>query len=340
MQSAVEFHSCVFSLKYRGSQFWKDLPLGSGFDVELTYTKDIKLDGDAIGIEHDMDLNSTLAKFLHLNRDLVQTRLDNLLTSLEDYRRETRRQIKLKQRTLSYRFLTQVYNWPLRPTEVVRVVEQYESDLRVRDLFAANEASLAMATQRMDAVGRSEITLWWFLFWDDFWRRNHDTINVLQRYEHDFNPHYATSIGYRPLPRPAMEAFLTQRGLLFPRAKSRQFVHHGLLNKIYFRMNQISFHNTDEVISFFLFMMSVQLNPRQFWFMLATQQRRLISRTLFLQRTLGRARWALAAAQTWMMLRFASALLTSGRTSSTMQCTIRDIPQHGSTSIGADGRAC
>ncbi|KIM22943.1 hypothetical protein M408DRAFT_269120 [Serendipita vermifera MAFF 305830] len=248
MQTAVEFHSCVFSLKYRGSQFWKDLPLGSGFDIELSYTKDIRLDGDAIGIEHDMGMTSTLAKFLHLNRDLVHTRLESLLAGLDEYRRETRKQMRLKQKTLSYHFLAHVYNWPLRPAQVVKAVEQYESDLRVRDLFAANDASLAMVTQRMDIVGRSEITVWWYLFWDDFWRRNHDAVKVLQRHERDFNPHYASSIAYRPLPRPAMEAFLIQRGLLVPRARTRQFVHHGLLNKIYFRMNQIAFHNTDEAI--------------------------------------------------------------------------------------------
>jgi hypothetical protein len=248
MQSATHFHSCVFSLKTHGIQFWKELPLGSGFDIELSYTKDIRLDADAIGIEDDMEISSTLAKFLHLNRELVQARLDIVLTRLEEYRRESRRQNKLKRNTLSYHFLTQVYNWPLRPTEVVKAVEQYESDLRVRDLFAVNGAALEMATQRMDAVGRSEITVWWYLFWDDFWRRNHETIDAMQRYECDFNPHYASSIAYRPLPRPAMEAFLTQRGMLLPRAKSRQFIHHGLLNKIYFRMNQIAFHNTDQVL--------------------------------------------------------------------------------------------
>jgi hypothetical protein len=248
MQSATHFHSCVFSLKTHGILFWKGLPLGSGFDIELTYTKDIRLDADAIGVEDDMEISSNLAKFLHLNRDLVQARLDIILTSLEEYRRESRKQNKLKQKTLSYHFLTSVYNWPLRPVEVVQAIEKHESDQRVRDLFAANGAAIKMAAQRMDTVGRSEINVWWYLFWDDFWRRNHDTINALELYERDFNPHYASSIAYRPLPRPAMEVFLTQRGMLLPRTKSRQFVHHGLLNKIYFRMNQIAFHNTDEVL--------------------------------------------------------------------------------------------
>ena len=248
MQSTIHFQSCVFSLKHHGIQFWKDTPLGSGFEIQLSYTKDIHLDADAIGIEDDMEISPILAKFLHLNRDLVEARLDLLLEGLEEYRREMRRQNKRKRTALSYQFLTRVYNWPARPAEVVKAVEQHESDLRVRDLFAANGGALQMASERMDAVCRSEITIWWYLFWDDFWRRNYETIAALQRYESDFNPHFASSVAYRPLPRPALEAFLAQRGLLSPRAKSRQFVHHGLLNKIYFRMNQIAFHNTDKVI--------------------------------------------------------------------------------------------
>ncbi|KAG8819628.1 hypothetical protein FRC19_009638 [Serendipita sp. 401] len=83
---------------------------------------------------------------------------------------------------------------------------------------------------------------------DDFWRRNHDTEPSLSKFEADFNPHYASSIAYRPLPRPALETFLVQRGLLNPKSRWRQTIHHGLLNKVYFRLNQIAFHNTNRGI--------------------------------------------------------------------------------------------
>jgi len=68
---------------------------------------------------------------------------------------------------------------------------------------------------------------------------------ALRTHETDFNPYYPTSIAYRPLPRPILDAFLIQRGLLTVPVKGRlyrrSFVHTGILNKVYFRLNQIVF---------------------------------------------------------------------------------------------------
>ena len=63
----------------------------------------------------------------------------------------------------------------------------------------------------------------------------------------DFDPHHSTSIAYRPLPRPALEAFLTQRGLFSSIKGKIALLHHGFLNKMYFRLNQIAFHGTEKV---------------------------------------------------------------------------------------------
>ena len=84
---------------------------------------------------------------------------------------------------------------------------------------------------------------------DDLWRRNYDTISALSAHATDFNPHYPTSIAYHPLPRPILESFLIQRGLLSAngRAKYNAFFHSGLLNKIYFRLNSIVFRDTEHV---------------------------------------------------------------------------------------------
>lgn len=168
MQSVTHFQSCVFSIKHRGIQYWRDLALGSGFDIEMIYTKKIQLDADAIGLDDEMDMTPTLAKFLYLNRHLVQERLEIVQEGLEEYRAHCRHEAELKQKTLSYEFLTQVYNWPLQHLEVIKAVEKSESDLRVRNLFAASQDSLDLATQRMQVTGRSEITVWWYLFWVRF----------------------------------------------------------------------------------------------------------------------------------------------------------------------------
>lgn len=79
------------------------------------------------------------------------------------------------------------------------------------------------------------------------WRRNNDTIKQFQTYVTDFNPHYPTSIAYRPLPRPVLETFLNQRGLLHKKRKFGDFFHSGFLNKIYLRLYDVAFHNSGKV---------------------------------------------------------------------------------------------
>ena len=66
---------------------------------------------------------------------------------------------------------------------------------------------------------------------------------ALERYDTDFNPYYPSSIAYTPLPRPVLESFLTQRGLL----SWNNFFHAGLLNKMYMRLNEIVFKASHEV---------------------------------------------------------------------------------------------
>ena len=82
---------------------------------------------------------------------------------------------------------------------------------------------------------------------DDLWRRNHDTIAALNTHAPDFNPHYSTSIAYRPVPRAALEVFLSQRGLFCKNGGRGDIFHSGVLNKLYFRLNQIVFRGSEKV---------------------------------------------------------------------------------------------
>lgn len=85
------------------------------------------------------------------------------------------------------------------------------------------------------------------LFWqDDLWRRNNDTIPALKKHEADFNPHYVTSIAYTPLPRAALVAFLTQRGLLHNKPHWWDAFHAGFLNKLYLRLNDAVFRDSSK----------------------------------------------------------------------------------------------
>ena len=74
----------------------------------------------------------------------------------------------------------------------------------------------------------------------------------MQRHAVDFDPHYPTSIAYCPLPRPALEAFLIQRGLLSNVPKWGDFFHAGFLNKLYLRLNEAVFTGSSQVCDFFI----------------------------------------------------------------------------------------
>ncbi|KAJ7492658.1 hypothetical protein FB451DRAFT_1219165 [Mycena latifolia] len=246
--SAVAYHSCVLRIKRRGHLKWGNLPLGSGFDIELNYAKDVKVDGDIIGLNDDYDLTPDLARFIALNQDLIPRRLEHLEETLSSYRRHHRKECRWKYHVLTYRFLTHVFDRPRESSGLAESSIQFERDLRVRQLMVGNEAVFQTAYERLEAVSSEMAATWWFLFWDDLWRRNHDTISGLSLHASDFDPHYPTSIAYRPLPRAALESFLVQRGLF----SKQHFFHSGFLNKVYLRLNEIVFQGSSRAIMFHL----------------------------------------------------------------------------------------
>ncbi|KAJ7125620.1 hypothetical protein C8R43DRAFT_1029603 [Mycena crocata] len=246
--SSVHYHSCILRIRRRGYLKWDGLQLGSGFDIELNYAKNVKVDGDVIGLNDDYDLTPDLARFIALNQDHIPKRLQHIEETLFNYRRHHRKECRWKSHVLTYRFLTHVYNRPRESSGLAESSIQLERDLRVRQLMVGNEAVFQTAYERLEAVSSTPTATWWYLFWDDLWRRNYDTIPGLTLHASDFDPHYPTSIAYRPLPRAALEAFLSQRGLF----SKQQFFHSGFLNKLYLRLNDTAFHGSSRAIMFHL----------------------------------------------------------------------------------------
>ncbi|KII93751.1 hypothetical protein PLICRDRAFT_101645 [Plicaturopsis crispa FD-325 SS-3] len=249
---SVHYTTCVLRIKRRGELMWKGLELGSGFDIELTYAKDVRVSGEVIGLNDDYDLSAPLARFLYLNQALIPPNLTHIETMLDDYRTHCRDECHAKSRVLTYRFLSFVYDQPRDPTGLAESSIEFEQDLRVRQLMLGSEAVFETSYERLTAVSSSETATWWYLFWDDLWRRNYDTISALKLHAVDFNPHYPTSIAYTPLPRAALEAFLCQRGLMSKTRKTGYFFHVGFLNKLYLRLNDTVFHGSSKGIMFHL----------------------------------------------------------------------------------------
>jgi hypothetical protein len=141
------------------------MELGSGFDVELVYKKDVRVDGGIIGLTDDYDLTPSLARFLVINQDRIFARLNHLETTLASYRHHNWSEGREKDRVLTYRFLSCVYDLPKPPSGLTDSSLGFECDSRVKNLMTDGKAALLAAYERFVAVSRSEATRWWYIFW-------------------------------------------------------------------------------------------------------------------------------------------------------------------------------
>jgi hypothetical protein len=266
-QTSTYYEYGILNIKRKGYLMWKGIQLGSGFDVEVIYDKHVSVDGGTIGITDEYDLTPALAQFLSMNHLLIQSRVGGIEALLAGYRQFCEGECKAKAEALTYDFLLRVYDHPRDPEELAKDSIGHERDLRVRRLLVGNEAVLRISYERLAAVSTTELATWWYIFWvcldfmrnflplsvltcspqDDFWRRNSDTIGKLRLHAPDFNPHYPSSIAYTPLPRAALESFLTQRDLLHKNPKRGDFIDNGFLNKVYIRMYDIVFRRSSRV---------------------------------------------------------------------------------------------
>ncbi|CAE6405463.1 unnamed protein product [Rhizoctonia solani] len=247
----TDYHEARFRIRRQGSLEWNNVNLASGFDVSLQYSKKLNLDGSLIGLNISFELTPQLARFLLLNKTILESRMSAYLNALRDYRTHALIEVESKIEALSYGFITSLYASPMDPVSIASSLARNERNLRVRDLAVGYEHAFQTMYERMHYVTRAPVEAWWFLFWDDFWRRNKSTLKPLKVHFLDFDPHYPTSIAYRPVPRPVLERFLQQRGLWSPSSNwygNWWWLHTGFINKIYFHLNWIVFAGSSKAI--------------------------------------------------------------------------------------------
>lgn len=163
--TSTHFQNAVLHIKRQGQLTWQELNLGSGFQVELNYSKDVTVTGEVIGLTKHFDLSPPLARFLELNKPLIDEGLYEIEEKLSSYRRHHRKECSWKRRVLSYRFLTFVYDRPRDPSGLVQSSIENELDPRVRRLLKDNGAVFKSAYNRLAAVSTSEVATWWYIFW-------------------------------------------------------------------------------------------------------------------------------------------------------------------------------
>jgi hypothetical protein len=163
--TSVHYEHAVLSIKRRGHLVWEGLHLGSGFDIQLKYSRSVQVAGDVIGLNEDFDLTSSLARFLKMNREIIDQGMPVIEDRFSHYRRYHRKECQWKSRVLTYRFLTLVYDRPGDPVGLAVSSMEFERDHRVRQLLARSEAVFKLAHKRMEAVSVSQAATWWYIFW-------------------------------------------------------------------------------------------------------------------------------------------------------------------------------
>lgn len=166
LESTTHFQTCQLRIKRRGYFIWGGVDMGSGFDVELVYSKHVIKDGNILGLDGDFDLTPALARFLKLNENIIHIQARHLRSVLDDFRQNLQAEIEAKVNALTYGFLSDVYNRSnLTPSQLLSIVMEKERDLRVRQLMLGSEDAIIAAHERMQVVTRCEVTTWWYLFW-------------------------------------------------------------------------------------------------------------------------------------------------------------------------------
>ena len=123
------------------------------------------VNGAIIGLTDDFDLNQPLARFLAMNQHLIPSRLAYIEAALHNYRWHSRQEFEWKRTTLSYGFLTNVYDHPREPAGLSDSAVKMEWDARVRKLMAASVDVFEISYERLEVVTRSELATWWYIFW-------------------------------------------------------------------------------------------------------------------------------------------------------------------------------
>ena len=129
--STIGFEKCVLRVIPRGHLIWEGLQLGSGFDVQLIYSKGIEVGGDIIGLTDDWDLTVPLARFLRMNQRLIPQRLLHIEGIMQSYRKHYLEEARAKSNVLTYRFFTNVYDIPRDSTRLAESSIVHEKDVRV-----------------------------------------------------------------------------------------------------------------------------------------------------------------------------------------------------------------
>lgn len=180
-------------------------------------------------------MTTAIHRLFSLHKHDLEARMLHVETVLEQHRNHFAAEAGRKRAALSPAFLTRVYNQPgLSAEAIAEVLKETEVGEKVAGLVRRYPVAMGLLQARMEWLGQSKVNAWWALLWDEVWRRNQQVTELVEQ-PASFSPHYRSSICYRPMSRPSLEAFLRSRGF-----GPRGYFHPGWLNRVYFFLAELA----------------------------------------------------------------------------------------------------
>ncbi|CAG8460770.1 38883_t:CDS:2 [Gigaspora margarita] len=245
----VHYHHGLLEIKRNQLSTWNNHNMNSGFEVTITYTNEYnpstdherRVGHDIIGITHDFQMTPQLERLFTDNYGIVTKGLDQINSIMQKYRQYYRDEAIQKEETMSYGFFINIYDNPSIPLETLpTLLMTTEINPQIQEIPATDYPTIIYLYERMRIVNLSRAHQWWYLFWEDLWRKNHQEIEELRKYAQDFSPMYRTSLCYRPMTRLELEKFLKIRGI-WKNDGRNGFLHSGVLNRVYLYLNNVVF---------------------------------------------------------------------------------------------------
>ncbi|CAG8491759.1 5235_t:CDS:2 [Dentiscutata erythropus] len=261
----VHYHRGLLQIRRNQRSKWRGQNMNSGFEIAITYSDRIKTGSTSssrsdsstlsegtpfheitvghniIGITADFQMTPQLERLFTDNYETLSKGLDLVQAIMQQYRDYYKDEAVKKMETLTYGFFINVFDNPSIPLESLpALLMATETNEKVRSIPETEYSSLIYLYERMRIINLSRVHQWWYLFWEDLWRKNHKEIEDLKKYPQDFSPSYRTSLCYRPMIRLELEEFLQKRGLWKNEGRDG-FLHSGILNRIYLYLNNVVF---------------------------------------------------------------------------------------------------
>ncbi|KAA1087881.1 hypothetical protein PGTUg99_020877 [Puccinia graminis f. sp. tritici] len=283
-RSDVNFRSGVLKIYRNCQNKWQGYNFNSGFQVSIQYKdgQSIKSNGStisrihhtrlprSIGLRDDFKVTPMLAKLFQDNHSIINTTLEKVERALESHRSYFSRQAAWKQNRMSFSFLEVFFQDQnhISSNALRSKLESHlllnEVDQQLRRLPQICRGSLQVMEERMERINKSKLNQWWFVIFDDIYRRNYKILNRLSTKPEDFSPYHRGSVCYKPMIRSDLEKFLMNRNVFQPDWElqdggqdsghpeganyhsNHSVFHPGFLNQLYFHLDLFLFKELDE----------------------------------------------------------------------------------------------